>query len=317
MTQNTTAAASDSANEAATNSGKPTQTTTPATTQSVSPKKLINPTEEQLDAAKTSADQAYVTTHQPQKIEAVSGEPATASTGSLTISTNAIGSGTNAKDPITLTWKMSAKAGDVAQVTVPADTLEYTFDSVDPLTGTQGTTVTTVNADGSRTITDTFASTVSTTQLIQLNLGSIISRPAGLADVGKKVTKTITFSITSNNQTVQEPSVSFTQLIQPTTDLSTGFYASSNPDTVKALLPNQNYVFQVSVNEADGVQGDDQSVPRVNSVDNFGGSQITIPVPAGFILDTDNTSKINGITDGTTITQPGGKGKDVIIEVQH
>lgn len=301
--------------DAARNGTTPTAgniSTTSSANQSNESKTLVNPTEEQLAAAKTSAEQVYKATQQPQEIHAVAGDPATVGTGALTISANAVGYGTNAKSPLTLTLKASAKAGDVYQITIPADTPVYTFNQIFPLSGGDGTTVTTLNADGSHTLTDTFDKTVSATQQIQLTLGdNFAPQTTVMSDVGKTVAKTITFSI---NGVDQKP-IKFTQLIKPTTNLTSVSLIHPDSQIVKKLLPDNNYVFAVSVNEADGVVDDSWPTPRVNSADNFGGSKITIPVPTGFVLDTADTGKVNGITDGTTITQPGGLGTNVIIAV--
>ncbi|MFC6253432.1 LPXTG cell wall anchor domain-containing protein [Secundilactobacillus hailunensis] len=263
-----------------------------------------------MDAAKASAAQVYATTHQPQEIDAVADDSDTAAP--LTISANAVGYGTNAQSPLTLTLQVNANAGDVYKINIPADTSVYTFDRVVPLASSMGTTVTDKNTDGSRTVTDTFTTNSTTTQEIRFNLSNNATyQPAGMADVGKTVDKTITYSV---NGVAQAP-ITFTQRIQPTTKLSTVSLLYPDSQTVSKILPNQNYVFGVSVNEADGVQDDSSATARVNSADNYGGSEINIPVPTGFVLDSNSTNQINGFGDGSTITQPGGKGTNVIISV--
>ncbi|GAX02915.1 mucus-binding protein, LPXTG-motif cell wall anchor [Secundilactobacillus pentosiphilus] len=286
--------------------------TTKQLTAAQTPEKqtLVDPTDAQLDAAKASAAKTYATTHQAQEIDAVAGE--TDATAPLTISTNAVGYGTNATSPLTLTLTVNAKAGDVCKINIPTNTPVYTFDQAVPLNRNVGSTETTANDDGSHTVTDIFTTDSTTQQLIKINLNNNwTSQPAGMSDVGKTLTKTITYSINGVDQTP----ITFTQRIQPTTNLSTVSLLYPDAQTIGKILPNQNYVFGVSVNEADGIQDDTATVPRVNNAVNFGGSKITIPVPTGFVLDTSSTSQINGIVDGTTITQPGGKGTDVIVNV--
>ncbi|WP_252904429.1 hypothetical protein [Secundilactobacillus silagei] len=187
----------------------------------------------------------------------------------------------------------------------------FTFDSIDSLDSAAGTTTTTTGKDGSTILTDTFATDTVTTQNIKLKLTSNYLPDAGMADVGKTVTKNVLFTINGNSQT----GVSFTQTVKPTTNLSTVTMLHPDPNTVKALLPNQNYVFGLSVNENDGIPWIDGSTYRVGQVSNYGGSTITIPVPTGFTLDSDTTNKMNAFTDGTTITQSGGKGTTVTIYV--
>ncbi|GAX07972.1 mucus-binding protein, LPXTG-motif cell wall anchor [Secundilactobacillus silagincola] len=277
--------------------------------QSSTSKTLVDPTTAQLNAAKASAEQVYKATNQAQELDAVA--PENAVTG-LTISANAIGHGTNVKSPLTLTLKANAKAGDVYTINIPAGTQVYSFGAADPLVSAAGTTAVVKNDDNSHTVTDTFTADSTTTQEIKLNLGSnYTQQDGGMPDVGKTITKTITWSI---NKVAQTP-ITFTQTIQPTSNLSTVSLLYPDSKTVTQLLPQTNYVFEVSVNEANGVQDDQYPSARVNSADNYGGSKVTIPVPTGFVLDTDATSKINAFKDATTITQPGGKGTNVIIDV--
>ncbi|NLR19591.1 KxYKxGKxW signal peptide domain-containing protein, partial [Lactobacillus sp. LC28-10] len=301
-----TTSVAKAATDAATSDTETTQKS--ATTQSAKSETLVDPTEEQLDAAKANAEQVYATTNEPQEIDAVAPDSA----ASLTLSATAVGHGTNAKSPLTLTLTTNAKAGDVYVINIPASTQVYTFASADPLVSAAGTTTVTQNPDKSTTVTDTFTADSTTTQLIKLNLGgNYAAQDGGMPDVGKTLTKTITWSI---NKVAQTP-LTFTQTIQPTTNLTTVSMIYPDGKQVSQILPNQNYVFNVAVNEANGVQDDSNKTPRVNSADNYGGATVTIPVPTGFVLDTDSTSQINELTDGSTITQPNGKGTDVIITV--
>lgn len=286
-----------------------TTETTNKSEQSSTSKTLVDPTTAQLNAAKASAEQVYKATNQAQELDAVA--PENAVTG-LTISANAIGHGTNVKSPLTLTLKANAKAGDVYTINIPAGTQVYSFGAADPLVSAAGTTAVVKNDDNSYTVTDTFTADSTTTQEIKLNLGSnYTQQDGGMPDVGKTITKTITWAI---NKVAQTP-ITFTQTIQLTSNLSTVSLLYPDSKTVTQLLPQTNYVFEVSVNEANGVQDDQYPSARVNSADNYGGSKVTIPVPTGFVLDTDATSKMNAFKDATTITQPGGKGTDVIIDV--
>jgi len=306
--QNTTAPNSGSATTPANNATE--QPATPATTQPTASKTLVDPTEDQLNAAKASASATYAATHEPQEIDAVAGEPAT--TAPLTISTNAVGYGTNAQSPLTLNLNVNAKAGDVYEINIPANTPVYAFDQAIPLNRSVGNTTTVQNADGSHTITDIFTTNATTNQVIKINLGNNSDyQYSVIPDAGKTVTKTITYSVNGVSQTP----ITFTQRIQPITNLSTVSLLYPDSQTVTKILPNQNYVFGVSVNEADGIQDDTSATYRVNSAVNYGGAKITIPVPTGFVLDTNSTNQINGLVDGSTITQPGGKGTNVIIDV--
>ncbi|GAX05904.1 adhesion exoprotein [Secundilactobacillus pentosiphilus] len=300
--------ADDSATKVSAPAESQIQSAKPKSEQPATATRLVDPTQEQVAAAKASAEQTYAATHQPQEIDAVAPD----SQASLKISTNAIGYGTGATPPLTVTLTTNAKAGDVYTITIPANTQVFSYQSAAHLVSAAGTTTETTNADGSHTITDTFTADSTTTQQIKLDIGgNYAGQDAGMPDVGKTLTKTITWTINGQAQTP----VTFTQTIKPTTKLSTVTLLYPSSKEVSVILPNKNYVFALSVNEANGIRDDSWKSAKVNSADNYGGSKITIPVPTGFVLDEDSTSQINGLTDGTTITQPGGKGSDVMINV--
>ncbi|HBF74501.1 MAG TPA: hypothetical protein DDW71_04520, partial [Lactobacillus sp.] len=300
-------AANEQANQSVNDSTSQTATQAPQS------KVLVDPTAEQLDAAKQSATQVYADTHEPQEIKAVADDSTDAAP--LTISVNAVGYGTNEQGALTLTLTVNAKAGDVYAINIPASTPVYGFNpnSVQTMASSYGTTVVDKNKDGSYTVTDTFTNDVNLTQTIPLSLNSnYLAQPtSGMADVGKTLTKTITYSINGGAQTP----ITFTQTIQPTTNLTPVTMVNPDPKTVTNLIPGKDYVFSIGVNEADGVLDNGSTSARVNSADNYGGTQITIPVPADFTLDAEGTSEMNVFDDQTTITQPGGKGTDVIINV--
>lgn len=304
--QNVSTTLSDSVKQPAANAAN--QSATPAVTQPAVSKTLVAPTEDQLNAAKASASQVYATTHQPQEIDAV--DPT--DVAPLTISSTAVGYGSNAQSPLTLTLQINAKAGDVYKINIPADTAVYSFSQAVPLATSAGTTTTDNNSDGSHTVTDIFTTNSTTTQPIRINLNNNFNyHLTPIADAGKTVTKTITYSVNGVDQTP----ITFTQTIKPTTKLSTVSLLYPNSQAITKILPNQNYVFGVSVNEANGIQDDGSATARVNSAVNYGGTEINIPVPTGFVLDSNSTNEINGIGDGTTITQPGGKGTNIVINV--
>ncbi|MTV81222.1 mucin-binding protein [Secundilactobacillus folii] len=275
-------------------------------------KTLVDPTQAQLNEAKASAKQVYEATRQAQQITAAASDPVTESTGTLSLSATKVGYKTGEGNQLTLTLQANAKAGDVYAITLPADSGVYQFSSVNPLDASAGTTTVTHNVDKSETVTDTFAADTTTTQLISFNLNNnYVYVDDGMNDVGKTVTKTVGFSING----VKQPGVTFTQTIQPTTNLSSVSMVYPDATKVTKILPDQDYVFSLNVNETDGVQDDSYPVSRVHSGDNYGGTTITIPVPTGFVLNAASTKQINAFGDATTITQPGGKGTNVVINV--
>ena len=292
----------------------PTADATPAASSSeeqlsASSKTLVNPTKEQLNAAKKSAEQVYDATHQAQEIDAVAGDPGQTADATLTVSVPAVGYNSGAKDSFTVTFKAAANAGDTYVINLPADSGVFGYKSVQPLAAAAGTTKVAQNADGTRTITDVFTTTTPTTQVITFSLNNNYLGQGTLNDVGKTVTKTITWS----ENTVAQTPVTFTQTITPTVNLSPVVQTFPNVQKVPAVLPDKNYMFSIKVNEPNGVLDNGYPSTRINKVDNYGGTTITIPVPTGFKLDVDETNASNAFSDGQTITQPNGPGTDLVI----
>ncbi|GAX07973.1 cell surface protein [Secundilactobacillus silagincola] len=313
--QNTPAMTSDAT--AAKQASTPTAAATPAASSSekqpsASSKTLVNPTKEQLNAAKKSAEQVYDATHQAQEIDAVAGDPGQTADATWTLSTDKIGYGSGITKPFTATIKISGKAGDKYVINLPADTHVFQYDpgSEQPLPAAAGTTTRTQNDDGTYTVTDTFNTTASVTQVFTFNVINNAKATFGpMEDVGKTVTKEITWS---ENDVAQTP-VTFTQTITPTVNLSSVVQTYPSAKNVAEILPNQNYVFSLKVNETNGVLDNGGASDLVNRGDNIGGTTVTIPVPTGFKLDADDTKAMNAFSDAQTITQPNGPGTDLVV----
>ncbi|WP_054656428.1 KxYKxGKxW signal peptide domain-containing protein [Secundilactobacillus silagei] len=277
--------------------------------QTLTTKTLVDPTNAQLKAAQASAAQVYAATLKPQKIVAI-GDPT--ADAALTLSKPGVGykSGINADNPFVLTLKVTAKANDKYVINIPANTDVYQIGEVQPLPSAIGTTTQVNNSDGTHTITDTFKIDSVNTQTIKFNVNNNsygLGHP--MADAGKTVTKTITWSA---NGVDQKP-VTFTQTITPTVSLSPVVQTYPSVEKVPQILPNKDYVFSIKVNEPNGILDDSAPSDWANTSVNYGGTTITVPVPTDFKLNANNTKDINGFSDSQTITQPGGTGTDIII----
>ena len=138
-----------------------------------------------------------------------------------------------------------------------------------------------------------------------------LGEPTPLADIGE-TEKKITWSVDG----VEQQPLTFTQTIKPEWDPQSPVRTNPNSTNVKGVPVNTNVTYTFKVNETPGVNSDGYASNIVNSAVNYG-TTITIPVPDGFILDEAATKSLNGFTEQykTTITQPNGKGTDIIIEV--
>ncbi|WP_203626595.1 mucin-binding protein [Lacticaseibacillus mingshuiensis] len=309
-TSTSTTDSADAGTEATAETG--TSAVTPGTTETF--------TDNVTASADTSADTATLASvasrnaaaqgQSQLKTQVAAVAAAQTATGTVSLDRDTIGNdGYNGN--VTLTFAMFAPAGTSATFTLnlPAgDT--YSYDSeIEKMPAADGTTTTKKNADGSITVTNVLSHGGNFSQEIVLHeYTNGFDRSAGLTEVGTTV-KSFTYTIDG----VEQTPVTLTQYFTPGLDLDTPTlkYPSKNTD---ALLPDTTYVFSIGANEWNGVQDQGGSHSRVNSAVNFGGTTITIPVPAGFTLDSDLTNKLNVFTDGTTITQdvPGG---DVLITV--
>ncbi len=281
-----------------------TPAATPTTTSSAKAAAATNP---KATTAKLSAD-----TPDPQAATAAAGTPTTSNAyANVTTSTDTIGYGSGATT-LVVNFSMNAVAGDTFTITIPAggaviDNAENA--KVTTLTAAQGTTTRSTAKDGSLVVTNHFIAAGSYQQAITMALKSTYNGQASPApDIG---TTTQTGSYTKND--VQQGTFSLTQIVNPQAKPTAPTRVNPQTGDVAAVLPNQNYVYEFRVNENTGVDTQDRYYSAlINSGVNYG-TTITLPVPTGFTLNEALTKQINGFTDGTTITQPGGKGNAIII----
>ncbi|WP_171001842.1 MucBP domain-containing protein [Loigolactobacillus binensis] len=268
------------------------------------------------DPAVTSAATNNATTVRPQMRATADATmaAATASTVTLTSSTPTVGYGITGNE-MTITANMTANAGDVIKITVPTDASSLILKNVPLLPNELGTTTKTQNADGSYTITDTMNNSGIYTQVITLGLVQNSQTPVIQAD--ELNSKILTISATING--VVATTATITQNISPAVNMTA--VTRTNPVgtavngsvPVADVVPDTNYVYTFKVNNSVGLQND-AATPRVNSALNAGGTTITIPVPAGFTLDSAATNQMSNLAAGTTITQAGA-GADIVITV--
>ncbi|KRM12345.1 KxYKxGKxW signal peptide domain-containing protein [Paucilactobacillus suebicus] len=280
---------------------------------------LVNPTSDELNTAKSSAAQAYVATGQAQEVNAVAADTTSPIDVTPKIEDqygnqiDSVGYGKGIAGYFQLVFTISnPQAGDTISITVPTSTSVYTVgqSNVEQIT-TGGKTTFVTNSDGTMTITDTFSSGASSsyTQAIKFQVNNNYkAQPKPMTDVGT-TTQTISYSVNNAQQNL----VTFTQIVTPNITQLGNITAAYPNSSTTTILPDTDYVYSFSVNEADGVFDGSYTSDKINSAANYGGTTITIPVPEGFVLNEPETLSLSALTDGTTVTQPGGKGSDIII----
>lgn len=248
------------------------------------------------------------------------GAPATSVSSSstnatLTLSRNAVGN-VDSTAPLQLVFDVRTNPGDVYTITVPESitngTGVYTIGDSDPISAATGTVIsTTDNTNHTKTFTYRFDSVASVAVNINFTLhNNYNAQPTPIEGIGTSI-KSITWTYAGQ----QLDPVDFTQVIMPVMNPQAVTRVLPSSSTYKAIYANQDYVYQFSVGETDGIDGSaDYTTGQVNSAVNYG-TTIRVPVPRYFTLDESATAARNGFSDETTITQPGGASSDIVITV--
>ncbi|GAX03560.1 mucus-binding protein precursor, LPXTG-motif cell wall anchor [Secundilactobacillus pentosiphilus] len=281
---------------------------------------LVDPSNIDLNQAKTVASQQYALTGEPQQIVAMAAD--VKSTVILTSSTDKIGYGQPADD-VVITAKMTVNTGDTVTITVPTNLDDLEWSNVQKLQDSLGTTQYVKNTDGTYTVTNTFNQSGIFTQKITLKQVSNGANSGELPQltpdqIGKDTTGEVTATL---NGSPVDP-LTLTQTTKPSVAISnptrvspalTSKDADGNPFSVDAVIPNTNYVYKVNVTDSTGLK--DDSGDGINSRLNTNGTTITIPVPTGFTLDSALTDTLNGFAAGTTTIKQDASGANIIITV--
>ncbi|WDF83237.1 KxYKxGKxW signal peptide domain-containing protein [Lacticaseibacillus pabuli] len=297
---------------------KPTVQTNSTTTET----DLGDATAEQLIAAQSAAKAAYLATGKPQKVTAMQGGPVAASQATLVVNNPVIGADSGLQQA-TLSFTMTnPQAGDVYTITIPHNSV-MAFQGTDDLSPEMTTSAAPSAGIGQPTVlTDTWHQTVNSTvtQTITLMLANgYWGQQVGMTDVGTTV---VQIPWTINGQAGGVGTI--TTKVTPTADMKpisrlnpAVAAVNSTVPNVGGVVPDTNYVYQFDVSENTGASynlSDGFASHQVNSGPNWG-TTITIPVPTGFVLDNATTTALNAFTDATTITQSGGAGSDIVINV--
>ncbi|SUO79375.1 MucBP domain-containing protein [Streptococcus equinus] len=229
---------------------------------------------------------------------------------SLSLSRTTIGyDGT--KDGITITVNVTGQEGDIYTITIPKSSI-YSLDTI-PKLGNLGTTTLTQDSNNYY-IKDTLSITTGFKQDIVLNeTNNYRYQKAPMTDLGD-IPRQITLSgQTKDGFNLGSTSESYTTSIKPSIHPAQTRYAPSST-SVDYVNVNTDYIYEVRVNEANGIQDDSYQSGKINAEVNYG-STITVPVPESFTLNEDATMAKNNFGDETTIKQSGGPGTNLIITV--
>ncbi|MHC6247830.1 mucin-binding protein [Lactobacillus delbrueckii] len=250
---------------------------------------------------------------------------------SLTLSTDEIGytsstgETTGTRSSITSTISFTGEVGDKFTLKVPTN---VTGEDVSVLYGINSytkssiadTTVTQDNTAGYYYVTSILKEAGSLTQKVVFT--SVKSQMTTLGDsmvdsasIGSREMEMILSAEDADGNNLGSVSETFTQIMKPTIDPE----LTRTPDKKyqTTIQPNKDYTYSLSLNELLGINNASDvglfSSNRVIRNINYG-TEIRIPVPAQFELNTSDTALKNAFGDQTTITQDG-IGADVVITV--
>ena len=237
----------------------------------------------------------------------------------ITISRNTIGA-TGDTSPLTLRVVYhGVKQGDVYTITIP-NGRGY------GLSNLQGQKLqafgsTNIQSQNNATeIINTFDKNTNegnvTTQTFTLMPGNNYTRQSVMMNEIGEVIKTITIDKKGIDGSLDKTSLNIKQVISP--EMSPTFKRILPNSQISEVYNNTDYTYELCINETDGVQkGISDTSNQVNNTVNWG-TTITIPVPPDFVLNADRTAIVNDFKrngDQTTITQNGGKGGNIVINV--
>ncbi|KRK33443.1 mucin-binding protein [Loigolactobacillus bifermentans] len=226
----------------------------------------------------------------------------------VTLSTDTIGYGSDA-DTLTVGLRMTLVAGDVITMTFPTDSPIINWGGYQAVASNVGVATKQENADGTTTYTLTATGNYQVSQDITLNLtDNNAVKTISAADIGT-TQRQITWTV---NGVAQTP-ITVTQTIQPETTIGTPTRTHPSTTAVPTVSVNNDLIYSLDLGESTGAK-DDTTSGQVSKALNTGGATVTIPVPASFLLNETATAVYN-TTSGTTITQPGGAGGDIVITV--
>ncbi|WP_191987992.1 mucin-binding protein, partial [Lacticaseibacillus baoqingensis] len=286
-----TAAAPDSQPAAA-------DSVTPEKAPAVQYKTAVDATQAPADSSQsTAANDALSETDPTNKVK-------------VTLSTNQVGYQTGTKMLI-VTLGMNVNVGDKISITLPTDKTVIGWNSAQDFPAGTGTGEKTDNADGTTTYNINITSNSQITQELRLKMRDNINRDAVItnADIGT-TTKQVTWTVNG----VQQTPLTLTQTINPTADPQAPARLHPDGTAMPAVAANTPVVYQFDLGLSTGLF-DDKTGGSVTQIINRDGATITIPAPTDFVLDETATAAYNGLNNGTTITQPGGQGGDVVITV--
>ncbi len=233
----------------------------------------------------------------------------------LYISRNTWGNTTDGNQPAKVLLSGNVSAGDNVSISIPSyGIVGVTQPTIDANYGSAS--IDTVGND--KVVTYNFTTSGVINPIITIDPDNGYGAKPQPMQITQPTVKDITWTINGVEQTSAEFHIDVNPVWNPKFSLSKPDPTSTDPNVLKKMIPNYESIYQLAINETNGVApGQDYSSnapypsPKINSAVNYG-TVITIPMPKGYVLDESATMQLNKFGDKTTITQ---EGDNVIITV--
>ncbi|WP_125572074.1 MucBP domain-containing protein [Lacticaseibacillus songhuajiangensis] len=228
-----------------------------------------------------------------------------------TLSNNQIGYGQDGSG-VVINLGLTLEVGDTIAFTIPTQAVTIDAVSHTTLNAQTGTWASKKNADGSTTLTLTSTMTGQLPVALTIKtVGNSAKKVLSANQIGES-----SFAITWSVNSIAQDPMTLYQDVEPSISITspTRIAPSTKITSVGVKTP---LVYKIAPLESSGFFNDATQSGATQYINGLG-AKVTIPVPAGFLLDADATAKsvYNSqytLPAGVTITQPNGAGTDILI----
>ncbi|MBP2058866.1 hypothetical protein J2Z60_002057, partial [Lactobacillus colini] len=247
----------------------------------------------------------------------------------LTLNKNTVGTDTTG---LTLEYTGNVKNGDSVTINIPKGvSYQIVLSQGNQLDGGSlpsagiGTGTYTTDSNGNDIVTYNFTAASSVQLMLNFTAkNSYYAQNSPMDDPIGTIAKMITWTSTRDGVTTNNPDLILWQtLANPDITIDNVSRIVPSETVVKRVLPNAEYTFSIKASQLDGLPLNYPGTALSRYVNN--GATITVPVPEDFVLNAESSLALTQLQSknststtnfsGVTITQPGGKGHDVIITV--
>lgn len=234
----------------------------------------------------------------------------------LYVSRNTWGNTEDGSQPAKVLLSGNVLAGDTVSISIPSyGIIGVTQPTIDP---NYGTTDPLKDDGNNKVVTYKFTTSGVINPIITINPDNGYGSKWSPMQITQPTVKDITWTVNGVQQKSAEFHIDINPVWNPKFSLTKPNPNSTDPNALKKMIPGYESIYQLAINETNGVapaQNYTNNLPypsnKINSAVNYG-TVITIPMPKGYVLDQAATMQLNNFGDKTTVTQ---EGNNIIITV--